>query len=89
MCGTDGLERVYYTFFLLENNTSFVSRGGKIPWIPGWANKATNRKDKGHPDDYQTPNKRTSETFLRLVGWYRRFVPHFYTLAAPLTEISQ
>ncbi|KAG6926549.1 hypothetical protein G0U57_011855, partial [Chelydra serpentina] len=39
---------------------------------------------------YPTPTtKRQVWQFLRLAGYYRRFVPNFATLAAPLTDLTR
>ena len=39
--------------------------------------------------DYPRPvTKRDVRAFLGLVGYYRRFIPHFATVAAPLTDLT-
>ena len=40
--------------------------------------------------DYPTPtDKKEVRTFLGLVGYYRHFVPHFSTIAEPLSELTK
>ena len=39
-------------------------------------------------DSPRPHTKKQVRSFLGLVGWYRRFIPHFATIAVPLTNIT-
>ena len=65
--------------------------GSTLPRTQNWrrANEARGFKDYGSAKYPKPRTKTVVRSLLGLVGYYRKFIPYFATVAAPLSDLTK